>query len=78
MRKIKDVTKILAMLLFVSLSTSAFAQNADEDPDMAAQRAMFESAKKSGANEFSGGACKKYISKKRWLSLIHISEPTRR
>ena len=66
MRKIKDVTKIFAMLLFVSLSTSAFAQNADEDPDMAAQRAMFESAKKSGANEFSGGACKKFMSKKRW------------
>ena len=66
MKKIEDVRKIYAMLLVIALSTNTFAQNADEDPEMAAQRAMFESAKKSGANEVSGGACKKFISKKRW------------
>jgi hypothetical protein len=66
MKKIEDVKKIFATLLVVALSTNTFAQNVDEDPEIAAQRAMFESAKKSGANEVSGGACKKFISKKRW------------
>ena len=66
MKKIEDITKIFAMLFVVALSTNTFAQNADEDPEMAAQRAMLESAKKSGANEVSGGACQRFISKKRW------------
>ena len=57
MKKIEDVKRSYRLVF-----------NSDGDGDivleMAAQRAMFESAKKSGANEVSGGACKKFISKK--------------
>ena len=66
MKKIENVKKIFATLLVVALSTNTFAQNVDEDPEMAAQRAVFESAKKSGANEVSGGACQRFISNKEW------------
>ena len=62
-KKIEDIKKIFAIILVVAISSNALAQ-AEEDPETAAARALFESSKSSGASSIAGGACVKYIEKK--------------